>query len=114
MRSRRSIPFALLILAAAAVAVGCSSQRAQWAVARQSLTATQDSLVAANRAHLLADKDLVAIEPFAKAAQGALSQVDAELTQNHDQPSNRAKFYLDAAMAALRQISRYQAVTTAK
>jgi hypothetical protein len=90
--------------------VGCASPRNQWAVARQSLTTTENAIVAANAAGVLPDKDLIAVEPFAKAAQGALKQADAELVANGEKASGRFDFYMNLVTGSLKSLDDYKKV----
>lgn len=89
---------ALLLIALA----GCAaSPRQQWSVARESLTQTENGLVAAHQAHVLSDKAFVATEPYIKSVRASLEKADEELIASHDQPTKLARFYLDSAAAVL-------------
>jgi hypothetical protein len=67
----RPLSLALLLVTMLYV-VGCASPRAQWAVARSSLSTTENAIVAASQSGLIQDRDLVTLEPFAKSAQGGV------------------------------------------
>ncbi len=95
-----AVGFMLAFLAAGTLQ-GCKSPRAQWAVARESLTQTENALVSAHQSHLLDDKSFIATEPYVKAVRNSLTKADEELILSHDQPTKLSKFYLDSAAAAL-------------
>jgi hypothetical protein len=89
---------------------GCTSARGEWAVARDGLSQTENAIVAANQGGLLPDKDLVALEPFAKAAQTALAEADRELQANNDQPNSRFRYYLNLAATTAAKLKNFQTV----
>jgi hypothetical protein len=105
----RPLSLALLLVTMLYV-VGCASPRAQWAVARSSLSTTENAIVAASQSGLIQDRDLVTLEPFAKSAQAALAEADKELTANNDQPTSRFRFYLNIAATTAAKLKGYQAV----
>jgi hypothetical protein len=109
---KRATSLTALILIA--FLAGCSSPRAQWAVARSSLTQTENALVTANQSGLLPDRDFVAVQPFAKAVQGALAQADAELVASNDQPTSKFRFYMGLAQKTLAQLQTYKQASPAK
>jgi hypothetical protein len=90
---------------------GCAlSPRAEWAVARKGLTESENAIVLANQTGALPDKDLIALEPMAKAGQKALAEADAELTASHDQPTSRFRYYLNLASSAASKLSEFEKV----
>jgi hypothetical protein len=89
---------------------GCTSARGEWALARDGLSQTENAIVAANQSGLLPDKDLVALEPFAKASQTALAEADHELQANNDQPTSRFRYYLNLAATTLTKLKNFQTV----
>ncbi len=99
----------LLILVA-----GCASPRAQWAVSRATLTQTEIGLVAAHASGALSDKDFVATAPVVKAARGTLDAADKELVANNDQPTDKARFYLNLTNSTLLQLKNYGVLSNKK
>lgn len=101
----RRTTFALtlaLTLVAVALAYGCAkTPEARWGQARTILTATEKVVLAEHTAGRISDDDLVVLDEYVQAARAALKRAEA-LLPNDGGP---LRFYLDAAEAALDQLS---------
>ena len=86
---------------------GCTTPRGEWAIARESLTQTQNTLVALNSAGFLSDKDFVTCKPFTTAAQQALQTADDELKLSGDRETGRFRMYLNMVGSALKSLKPF-------
>lgn len=96
MRPKRTIPLLALLL----VLTACqTSPTERWAVARQSLTTTQDVLSTLHDGGMIEDEQMLQTEPFIKTARAALVKAEALLP---DEPG--VDEYLDVVAAALAKL----------
>ena len=100
---RLTIAFLLLLLALTVSGCNATSGTAtqRWAVARESLTRSQNVVLAAHKAGHVSDAQLVDADRLVQAARRALARAEAELPEGDGEFSNLIELVADVAQALL-------------
>jgi len=100
----------LLALAALALA-GCITPEKRWAIAREALTATQDTTVALNKAGVLSDGDYLKAHEFELVARNAIAEARRRLDTEQ---ADEFDYWLGIAEAALDKLAEVKAGASEK
>lgn len=80
----RTVAAWMLIAVALVSLAGCASPTERWAVQRDALTATQNTLITAHAANIVGDDVILRADPFVQNARIHLSQAESELPDGGD------------------------------